>query len=203
MVSTADLAIVVAGVVGPGLGYFAASRSDHRRFRHERALKASDDLRERLDEVAATLEALAEAAVGLRSETTIHAANRTPELSQAMRAAADAYQAARVSIARLEMRAHADDDVVKAAQEAAELLERPTDVAFNALILRRAEAQATPESSTELAEIPRMVEAGYGGVRRYQLEAKRADAALLGTHSPRRAGGLRPPPPAPEMPSVG
>lgn len=66
MLSTADIGIIVAGVVGPGLGYVAAWRSDRRRFHHERALKASDDLRQRLDDVAAALENLGAASADLR-----------------------------------------------------------------------------------------------------------------------------------------
>lgn len=76
LLSTADIGIIVAGVMGPGLGYVAGWRSDIRRFGEERRLKASDDLRDRIDEVGATLEALSVAAVGVRSETLQHAANR-------------------------------------------------------------------------------------------------------------------------------
>ncbi len=168
-------------MVGPGLGYVAGWRSDVRRFGVERRLKASDDLRDRIDEVGATLEALSVAAVDVRTETLQHATNRAPELWDVIRVAEDAYQMARVSVARLEMRAHADDDLTKAAKEAAELLQKPAHTARKALIARQTRGSESSESIMEIAEIPQMVEAAYGGIKRYQLEAKRADAALVGT----------------------
>jgi len=183
MLSTAEIGIVVAGVVGPGLGYVAGWRSDVRRFGVERRLKASDDLRDRIDEVGATLEALSVAVVGVRTETIQHATDRTPELWEVIRVAEDTYQAARVSVARLEMRAHADDHLTKAAKEAIELLQKPTHTARKALIARQTGGSELTESIMEIAEIPEMVEEAYGGIKRYQLQAKRTDAALVGTPS--------------------
>lgn len=183
MLSTADIGIIVAGVVGPGLGYVAGWRSDVRRFGVERRLKASDDLRDRIDEVGATLEALSVAAVSVRTETLQHATSRAPELWEVIRVAEDTYEAVRVSVARLEMRAHADDDLTKAAKEAVELLRKPAQTARKALIARQTRGSESSESIMGIAEIPQMVEAAYGGIRRYQLQAKRADAALVGTPS--------------------
>jgi hypothetical protein len=183
LLSTADIGIIVAGVVGPGLGYVAGWRSDVRRFGVERRLKASDDLRDRIDEVGATLEALSVAAVGVRTETIQPATSRAPELWEVIRVAEDTYEVARVSVARLEMRAHADDDLTKAAKEAIELLRKPTQTAREALVARQTRGSESSESIMEIAEIPQMVDAAYGGIRRYQLEAKRADTALVGTPS--------------------
>jgi hypothetical protein len=201
LLSTADIGIVVAGVVGPGLAYIAGWRSDIRRFGEERRLKASDDLHDRIDEVGATLEALGAAAVGVRSETLRHGTTRAPELWEVIRVAEDAYQTARVSIARLEMRAHADDDLTKAAKDAAEVLGKATHIARKAMITRQVRGSNTTGSIMEIAEIPQMVEDGYEGIRRYQREAKRADAALVGTASrPARLFSFKRPTQQPQQP---
>jgi hypothetical protein len=64
---TAVVGIVVAGVVGPGLGCLAAWRSDRRKFRHERELKAVDDLVALLDEGMVALGKLGKACSNLAS----------------------------------------------------------------------------------------------------------------------------------------
>lgn len=63
----AIVGIVTAGVLGPGLGYFAAMRSDRRRFRHERHLKAAGDLVALLDDVQVGLEKLGEGCAEMRN----------------------------------------------------------------------------------------------------------------------------------------
>jgi hypothetical protein len=183
LLSTADIGIIVAGVVGPGLGYLAGWGSDIRRFRVERRLKASDDLRDRIDEVGATLEAFSVAAVGVRTETIQHATSRAPELGEIIRVAEDTYEAARVSVARLEMRAHADDALTNAANEAVELLRKPAQTAGSALNARGTRSWRSSKSITGIAEIPQMVDEAFGGIKRYQIQAKRTDAALVGTPS--------------------
>ena len=102
--------IVVAGLVGRAVGFWAMASADRRRLRydekqkaadrrHERQLKASDDLRDRLDDVAASLEILGQACVDMRDQPV-----ESDDAARAFAAAADAFHLARVRVTRLATR---------------------------------------------------------------------------------------------------
>jgi len=184
--ATAIVGIVVAGVVGPTLGYLARWYSDLRRFQHERDLKASDDLIERLDEVSAALEQLTEAAVELRGEVIRSGTTAPDVLWPLLQQNEDAFQVARSSIVRLEMRAHADAALCGSAMEAAKAFHKPSRTARTALIKARIKYEVA-EDYEAMGAIPQMIDDAYESTTAYQAEARRTLAALTLPTPPARS----------------
>jgi hypothetical protein len=177
---TAIDGIVVAGVVGPAVGYFVAWRADQRRFRHERELKASDDLRMLLDDVEVALDRLAAACAEMRSQVLQHLGD--DRVIPSWRAADDAYQHARAVIARLGMRPHADAQLVKRARDAARGMFEAIRLVDVAILNHRANLPDL-ESDAAMA-VPAAINRGYEGRNTYEALAREALARLLGTAEP-------------------
>ena len=173
----AGVGIVVAGVLGPGVGYWAAARSDRRRFKHEQQLKASDDLIARLDDVAVALDQLAGACANMRSAVLSYDADPdrvwTPLLT-----AEDAYQKARGLIARLGMRSHADPALLEKARAAADRMLDGIREVRAATIKARLKSGIPPY--TDVAVVMNSIEAGYEARREYETHAREAIGNLLG-----------------------
>jgi hypothetical protein len=188
--ATAIVGIVVAGVVGPALGYVAGWRSDRRRFRHERTLKASDDLRDRIDDVAAALEDLGGACAEMR-QVVLSAGPDLERVPPRLQVAEDAFQAARASIARLGMRPHADESLNESATVASGKMLDAIRAVRAALTWKRAKPDG-PEATQELIPLAGFIEEGYAATRMFQEDAREAIAALLGpTLTPSRREVLR------------
>jgi hypothetical protein len=187
--------IVVAGVLGPAVGYWASARADRRRFGHERGLKASDDLRERLDDVEAYLELLGEACAQLRGRVglgmiypdqfgePLHA-----RVGDSFVEAGDAYQEARVRIARLGMRPRAPAETVARAKAAADSMFEGIQLVQEAMVAETM-AKTAPSpyvnnlvttTRIALAEIPAKIERGYELTREFEAAARDALERLLG-----------------------
>jgi hypothetical protein len=205
--SVAIVGIVVAGVGGPTLGYVASWLGDRRRFRHERSLKATDDLIARVDEVAAALETLAEKTESLR--TIVFTIGLDPGRTyRAKLDAEDAYRRVRISIGRLTMRPHADReltdaggnaasrifDAVKHASDAIET--ELTEEAKRRWITRQEEAQAEgrppalPYGGASFETIQRInyaMDDGYALIVDFQKMARATTEGLLGSTPRRRA----------------
>ncbi len=173
VLSTANIAIIVAGVVGPGLGYIAAWRGDRRRFGHERTLKASDDLIARLDGVATALENLGSASAELR-QIALAAGPRHEQVQPRVLSAEDAYQVARASIARLGMRPHAGEDVMEIATAAATMM-------LDAIRIVRSAALDDAAAHRNLGSVVDLIDSGYDYTTRFQEQARAAIADLLST----------------------
>ena len=109
--------IFAAGVAGPWVTRWWNARDQERQFRHDRGLKASDDLRDRLDDVGAGLELLDEAVAAARAVVFTAGAKRE-HVWEPLQGAEHAYQVARARIARLQMRPHASERAVDAARAA-------------------------------------------------------------------------------------
>lgn len=187
---TAIVGIVVAGVVGPALAYVAAALSDRRHFRHERGLKASDDLRERLDDVAAALEDLGAACAVMRG-AVLHHAGSPVQVGPPAVDAGDAYQQARARIARLGMRSHAPGETVAKAQAAADAFREAIQLVREATVAEG--MAATTKSQTvldlvtrtnlALSNVPAKVETGYERTRQFETAARDALERLLGSEA--------------------
>ncbi len=179
--TVAIVGIVVAGVVGPALGYVAAWRVDQRRFNHERRLKISDDLRERADEVGSALERLGEAAADLRLVAVTTAETDLNALQAKRRVVFDRYQVARVSIVRLSMRPGATAELVAIAGKAALEFNGTATAAREALVLLRLGGDGGAERAAALMlSIPSQVDEGYGATNEYVAEARRVLDSIVG-----------------------
>jgi hypothetical protein len=197
--------ILAAGVVGPGVGYWAASRSDRRRFEHERGLKASDDVLARVDDVAASLRSLSEACSVLNAYVTIHGAGE--EVRPPHSAARVALRAAEAEIARLAIRPRVPRDTVAKAEAASSCFSRGLDVVTMAMSATTAsESSAGPDSpalrkvvAAALGALPDyggMVTRGDALISEFEDSARAAMAPLLGSeeHATARRSIPRPNP---------
>jgi hypothetical protein len=179
---TAVVGIIVAGVVGPAIAVYASRLADRRRFEHERKLKASDDLIERIDEVGAALGELGAACATTRQVFLALAASEPDKLWPPIRDAEDAYQRARALTARLGMRPHADAELVKKAEAAAGSHQESTKAVRINLI--RSQAARAAVGSVVMAEYPvervmEHIETGYTLTREYEVQARVAIGQLL------------------------
>jgi hypothetical protein len=180
------VAIVVAGVVGPGLGYFAAARSDRRRFRHERELGASDDLRRMLDDVEASLDELRAVCAGLRIEASQDLGNHA-KLSPEVRAAADASQRCHALVARLSMRPHADEELTRHAYAAASSMNDAVRSVGLAMFAHSAgDYKHEVEQTTAIADA---IERANEHIAAFEMHARAALGRLVAPGVP-EAGGL-------------
>ena len=198
MEATAIVGIVVAGVVGPTLGYVAAWLSDKRKFRHERELKASDDLVALLDDVQIAIDRLWAACNDLTVGFTIlskvgfdglDAEKFDPRFATALRADQDA----RALVARLRMRPHADPELVSRAEAAEGLLQD----ALNHMRFARAVVGVgapTEEATERLSDVPDLLKRARQEVRAYEALARDAVGKLIGSEVPnvRRRPGVQP-----------
>jgi hypothetical protein len=188
--------IVVAGVLGPTVGYWASARAEQRRFGHERRLKASDDLRERLDDVEAGLELLGAACAQLRGRVELGAIDPDhsgrplhARVGDSFVEAGDAYQHASVRIARLGMRPHAPTETVSRAKAAADSMFEAIELVRDAMVAETVVKTApsahvndlATSTRTALAEIPAKIERGYELTREFEAAARDALERLLGS----------------------
>jgi hypothetical protein len=174
---TAIVGIVVAGVVGAGLGYLAAWRSDIRKFRHERELKASNDLQARLDDVAVALDNLGDACAAMRSEVLQYLGD--DRVIPSWRAADDAYQHTRALIERLGMRPHADLKLVEEANGAARAMLEAIRLVDEAIINHR--ARRPDADSDAVSGVADAIERGYARRRAFENLARSVVGRLIGT----------------------
>jgi hypothetical protein len=189
--STAIVGIVVAGVVGPGLGYIAGWRSDMRRFWHDRQLKAADDLVALLDDIEVALDKLGEACAEMRSQSMQYW--NTPEVvGPSLQAAEDVYQNARALIARLRMRPYADPELVKKAGAAAACMLEAIRIVRRAIVGQSTEQPLPSAVTATLGDVPAAVDRGYEGMRVYEAAAREAVARLLGAPASKRLGVVGP-----------
>jgi hypothetical protein len=112
----------IVGVLGPILAILASRWADRRKFAHERKLKASDDLLARVDEVAAALDRLHDACSEVWHSFFWSGPQDTKETWTHIRTADEVYWRARSAITRLEIRPHADSDLLAAANAASSCL---------------------------------------------------------------------------------
>jgi hypothetical protein len=180
--ATFIVSLLVAGVVSPGLAILASRWSDRRRFAHERKLKASDDLIERIDDVAVSLDELGGACATMRQAFLAWGVSAPDKVQPLMLAAEDAYQRARALNARLGIRPYANQEVLAKAEAAAKSLHESAKAVRGALIRRQAASAATGQES--LAELPvgpvmEHIETGYKQIAEYHEKARVAVGKLL------------------------
>jgi hypothetical protein len=173
---TAIAGIFIAGVVGPVVGYWAAWRSDLRRFHHERRLDARDDLVRLLDDVEAALDNLGEKCADMRSQVVQHAGG--PEVGPSLIEAQRAFQHARALIARLRMRPYADQTLIEQAQTAANEMQKAIHLARTAIVSHRAGMIA--DEMAAAVGVPDAVEHGYTATEEYETLAREAVGRLIG-----------------------
>jgi hypothetical protein len=176
------VSLVVVGVVGPALAAVATRWADRRKFDHERKLKASGDLIERIEGVAVALEELGASAAEARQVYLALSDIDPPKLWTLVRAAEDSYQHARGLTARLGMRPHADAELVSKAEAAASSLLESTRAIRTHLIRTQAARAATgsePTTVEPLESVIENIERGYALTREYQTLARAAIGRLL------------------------
>jgi hypothetical protein len=139
------VSVVVAGVLGPFVGFLAGRGADRRRFAHERGLKASDDLVGRIDDVAASFESLREACARLRVTCLVEGADAAVAL-QCLHDAEGAHIKTRALISRLGIRPHADEPLVRFAFDGAASMLAAIENVRNASTHRRAMEQAAGQA---------------------------------------------------------
>src|ERR1700743_3455742 len=110
--------LVIVGVLGPALGVLAARWSDRRRFAHERKLKASDDLVDRIDDLAASFDELSAACSNMRISALFFGPEEEAALESVQKAEA-AHLRTRALYSRLGIRPHAEPALVDSAHAAA------------------------------------------------------------------------------------
>jgi hypothetical protein len=177
---TAIVGIVTAGVVGPVGNWLA----DRRRFSHERKLKSADDLRELIDQVEVALDQLGAACAEMRQRVVPYGGD--PErVGPSLHKAEDAYQNARAVIARLSMRPHAGDDLVRQAKGAADHFLEANKLVRTAVVIASMGEQAPMELKTSglsgLGEVGGAIERGYSATHDYEESARAAVVKLLGS----------------------
>jgi hypothetical protein len=177
--ATAIIGIIVAGVVGPALGYLAGWWSDRSRFRHERTLNATDDLIARIDEVAGNLEALGATCATMR-QVVLVVGGDTERVPPVLEPAEDAYQVARASIARLGMRPHSGDELPEAATAASKRMMNAIEIVRAALIDQQSHGHLTPNVRQDIGTLPAVIDDGYGLTRAFQDQARDTLAEITG-----------------------
>jgi hypothetical protein len=174
--------LAVAGILAPILAVWQSRSADKRRFEHERRLHASDDLIERIEDVLTGLEGLGKRCAEMRQIYLSLGATEPDKLWPLVRAAEDAYQQSRVSIARLGMRPHANAEIVEMA-EAGDKKFFGAVRAVGTHLIREAGFTATgrePSLDLPIEPVIDNSEEGYRLTREYATQARVAIGRLHG-----------------------
>ncbi len=164
-------------------------------FKHEREQRAADDLLLRLDDVEAALERLGEVAAELGQVVFSHGPD--PEhVDSKLRELNDTYQVARAQIARLEMRPHADDEVIGRAKAAADKYLEGWKIVRAAAVSRRLGEERERDLEVRVADLHGLNDEAIAGIREYEVAARqtiRTATGLLGRTVGRRSLLVRDP----------
>jgi hypothetical protein len=174
--------LVVAGVLAPLAAAWQTRSSDRRRFRHEREQNATGDLIERIEDLLNLLDDLGARCAELRQLYLGPQMKEAEELWRRVLAGEDAYQKVRLAIARLGMRPHADDALIKKAEEAAAEFFKAVHTVRGHVIRHRLGEAGNKEPFVEppIETVIGSIDKGYELTKEYAALARIAIAKLQG-----------------------
>jgi hypothetical protein len=149
-------------------------------FKHEREQRAADDLLLRLDDVEAAPERLGEVAAELGQVVFAHGPD-PDHVDSKLRELNDTYQVARAQIARLEMRPHADNEVVAQARAAAEKYLEGWRIVRAAAVNRSLGAERELGHDLQVASLWALNDEAIAAIRKYEVAARRTIERLRGS----------------------
>jgi hypothetical protein len=167
----------IAGLASTAIVGIAGIAGTWRRFGHERKLKATDDLVQRLDEVEVALTRLSDACAAMRVQT-IQYRGDPEQVGDSWVLAVEAYHDARAVVARLSMRPHADRRLVDKANAVTKSMYEAIDAVGNAVKSHR--AGRFEMEGDALLKVHPSIEAGDAATREYEALARDALDRLIG-----------------------
>lgn len=167
---------LAGGLVGGWLG-------DRRRLTSDRRLRSADDLVKVIDEVAVSLQALAQAAGEMRL-VALRWGPDEERVGPRAEATEDAWQSAQATIARLAMRPHASKELVDKATAAANAFIAAWRLVLMAMSI--SPLQGKQPAMEPIGQVAEKVDEGYNHQREYGHAARNAIEKLLGAPPSRR-----------------